>query len=542
MAANREQLQAFFEQHKGFIFKVVLPFFGLVTLSELSAISTLYGAQDALREFLTLIGYFPHDSESVGYDFESAGGEHSLAATIFAEILLWAYPILLTVDFNAILRAMPVPTAINYFKELWAKGASLAWAAAALFFVPAIASAAGDTLNNVLLSQKLKDEWPTLAIYTETVLSFTFLMPLNFYFISIFFKRAMYAWNKYFKNDDLKLAATQFKIISYLLRKIAPEAQAKALQDLYTAADLNRIRAPITFEGLERNFEGKNFELLKSDVATICERLQLRDGNSNLSTFATGITVLLSLGSAAVTARTPYLCFTGVLNFPVWAAGLITANSAAVKFMTYLGSYDSLMLMFKHWNILFGASPIKWGIATVLAVLSGIGFLEVAQNGVNVAFSSMSEDLPWCYWSLVSMFFLAGPVTNLNSFYLAALKVLQELKKVSPDYSPDLADGFAELEARILTMPSIEKVPSAEEERLLSPDDGSINVPMQDMSDYKGGVEEFNAVVVDSAPPRSSRMPCLSGCCFSLFGSSEPRSRTLVDRALGPFRYLIPNF
>ncbi len=550
MATNREQLHAFFEQHKDFILGDVLPFLAVFTSSELSCVSTLYGPQDVLREFLTFIGYYAQDGESVGYDFDSAGEAHGLAATIFAEILLWAFPILLTVNFNAILRAMPVPTAMKYFKNLWAEGLSREWGLAALFLTPGVMSAAGDTLNNVWLSQKLRDEWSPIAIYGQAALSLVFLSLLNFYFTF----RA-YNWLRYsFGSGNLKLTATQFKIFSYHLGKFQPEEQLGILQSMYQDAGLNGAGAPRTYDELKRNFAGKNCEAFKREVATISERRNLRDGNSKGSTVMTVLTASLSAGSAATTGLTPYQAYRKELEFPVWAAGLITGNGVGVKFLVYWLSYDSLLLMIKHWNTLFGASPIKWGIATVLAALSAIGFLEIAQNGVDAAFPSMLESLPWCYWILVDALFFAGPATNLNGFYLTALGVLQKWKKWSPDYSPDLATGFAELAEEILAMPLTKKVRSDEEEALFS-DDGHINVLMQDLNSEGKRKEWDGEVVEDSLPPAPSpsgwrswlpSLPPLSGCCCSqsfFYNSGEPSSRRFIPNTLlGPLKHIVPNF
>ncbi|MCD6044958.1 MAG: hypothetical protein K0R48_121 [Gammaproteobacteria bacterium] len=429
-------------------------------LSLFSSISTMYAAQDVIKQALMAMGYEPDDIISDGQDTEA---QSQLAITILTKAALWGLP-MFTIAANSVLRYFSWLKVWDFLQKLRTQNSLRAYLPLLPYLLFAAPTDISDTTMNVLMSETLEKEWPTLAIKIESVLSLCFLLPINIHGVWGQHERLKFAYEKYTTGDDRKLLSRRLEAIFYELKNLPVEEQGERLNDLGQTGG---------FSGMPGGHSPRSYqeimaltpEQLKRLAENICEEANLPDGSSWKSTVATGASIVFSLLAGAATMRSPYIFYTKTCEWPVEVAWALSTISGLTKAAFYMGSYDSLMWHVKHYNRLFGSAPVLYGLGAVLMVISAAGFWEVAERALAVAFEKATEDPTVWYRLLESIIFLAGVVSNTNAAAaLVALKMEENRQNKLPAQL-DLATGFKKRASEIL-QPKLDTVSTDEEQPL----------------------------------------------------------------------------
>jgi hypothetical protein len=417
-----------------------------------SSASTMYAAQDIVKQVLTAMGYESNDIASDGQDSDI---QASLAIIILANIAIWGIP-LSTIGANSVLRYFSELKVADFLKSLMAQNSMKAYLPLLPYLFFAIPTDISDTTINVAMSATLKEEWPSFAIKVESLLSFLFLLPINIYGINTLHDRLKLVYDKYTTGEDKKLLSRRLEAIFYDLKSSSEDDKLEKQNRICTISGINPPGVHLNDDQQARQEvlsydDIRNLKLaqLKKLAEDYCKTYNLPDGSSWASTVATGISVLFSLSAGAATMRSPYVFYTNTCGFPGPVAWALSTISGVTKAAFYMSSYDNIMWYAKHYNRLFGSAPVIYGIGAVLMAMSAAGFWEVAERALAVAFKTVAEDPTWWYISLESIIFLAGVVANTNgAAALATLKM--EENRQNKLKTPDVATAFKERASEVL--------------------------------------------------------------------------------------------
>ena len=196
--------------------------------STLSSVSTMYAAQDIVKQVLTAMGYEPNDIASDGQDSDI---QASPAIIILANIAIWGIP-LSTIGANSVLRYFSELKVADFLKSLMAQKSMKAYLPLLPYLLFAIPTDISDTTINVAMSATLKEEWPSFAIKVESLLSFLFLLPINIYGINTVHDRLKLVYDKYTTGEDKKLLYRRLEDIFYDLKCSSEEDKLKKLNQM----------------------------------------------------------------------------------------------------------------------------------------------------------------------------------------------------------------------------------------------------------------------------------------------------------------------
>lgn len=405
----------------------------LGTLVIASCVSTMYASKDVVDESLNGLGYDGNDDLSVGQN-------SNLAVEISANFLLWGIP-MLTIAANSVLRYFSAIKVQDTLPPLFVDNKK----SVVVYTLAAACTAFSDMCMNVLMSDRIK-HWPIVAIYAESALAFSFLLPINILGVQGIHGRLERFYERWFKGGvDRQQLYERLFAIHCALRNLPADEQPEKLRQMLGTQSLTINNSDFMSVA---NIEAKDMEELSILVNDILKNTNLADGSSLGFGLVCAVTIALAVLGGAATMDSPINLYMGKFKFPFNAALIPSIISGITKSAAYSGFYDNLLRCLRHYPDLFSSAPFLYAIGAGLMALSAAGFWAVGENALTALFPN-STTQGWFYL-LETLIFLTGAVTNINGAAAQATYFSEEKRQSALDDLSDLATVFKKQADKVL--------------------------------------------------------------------------------------------
>lgn len=423
-----------------------------------------------------------------------SGGTLSCVTTIFAEGDMLSYllslvyqgksvaanvvtnyvaPGITTVPINGILRGVNFDRAKDALKPFYEGKRSRRQFLEAVksvlpYVVPAILTAGVDVYIGVYTSSSAKALLPPIALNIETVLSFFYMLPIDFLGLYDLHGRLQRFSEKIRGIDDRQQVYERGMAVYAFLKNLSPKEQEEQLREILArqnSGNIQTVSVPTPDEIISMPRE-----CYDPIAKAICEDRNLNDGSSMLNKAAIPVSLGLSFLAGTATSYSPVENVYLKHNVPPSVAWPLGAVSGATKGAFYAVSYDNLFRFWRLGSQLFPSLLLRINVPLV-ASFAGIGFWEVASHAVK-GFTSMGHQqdvesagmMPWYdaedpdsrgteeppvwYYDVSTLILLAGFVANTAACFGLLLRIMEKRRKA--ENGLDYAAAFYERSNKIL--------------------------------------------------------------------------------------------
>lgn len=405
------------------------------------------------------------------------------------------------------------------------------------YLVPAILTAGVDVYIGVYTSSSARALLPPLALKIETVLSFFYMLPIDFLGLYDLSGRAQRFSEKLRGIDDRQLVFERGMAVYAFLKNLTPAAQEQALREILNRRDKTTVQAESVTVPLPEQIKSMPRGAYDNLVGLICDDRNLNDGSSMLSQAAIPVSLVLSGMGGTATSYSPVENVYLKHHVPGYAAWPLGAVSGATKGAFYAVSYDTL---FRFWRLgpqLFPSLLTRISVPLV-ASFAGIGFWEVASHAVK-GFTSMGyqqdmtstgmmpwydaedpdsrgkEDPPVWFYEVCALILWAGCVANTAACFSLLLRVMEKRRRA--ENGLDHAAAFLE-RANDILVTSKEMEAARISEVPVEPDDEERRLVDRGTTGYNSIDPVPSGAGSTGVPPRLFSQ---SSACF--FQDSQPR-------------------